>query len=129
MAGKEEAGIVPQHVLVLSRLDYCNSILRLGYLPSTSSVSSRGQLKMRQHGWSLGFVGIRSITDAFISLHCLRVSERILLKTAVRLQLSIISRQRAYVNVIVSYFTRVADVAYRPIDRRGSRRLPSTVSQ
>ena len=81
----------------------------LGYLPTSSSDFSR--LKMLQHGSSTGFVvSYDHITDAPISLHWLRVPERISFKIAVLTYRSLNGSASSYLS---SYFTRVSDVPSR----------------
>jgi hypothetical protein len=65
--------------LVLSRLDYCNSI-GLVWASSLKHLSVSRRCGILLLGWSLTFFNIRRsehVTDALVSLHWLRVAERI----------------------------------------------------
>jgi len=100
--------------LVLSRLDYCNSVL-FG-LPA--NLIQRLQ-SVRNAAARLTFRILRSehITPALISLHWLRVPERIFFKLAVLTYRSIHGTSPSYLQ---SCFTRVSDITSR-------RRLRSSV--
>jgi len=93
--------------LVLSRLDYCNSVL-IG-LPANLI----RRFQSVQNAAARLIFGIRSsehITDALTSLHWLRVPERILFKVAVLTYRALNGSAPAYLS---SYFNRVADVPSR----------------
>ena len=93
--------------LVLSRLDYCNSVL-VG-LPA----SLIQRLQSVQNAAARLIYGIRRsehITDALISLHWLRVPERIAFKVAVLTYRALHGTAPPY---LTSQFTAVADVSTR----------------
>ena len=89
-------------VLVLSRLDYCNNLLinlpasLIQRLQSVQNAASRLIFNMRRS---------EHITDALISLHWLRVPERIIFKVDM-----LTRRRRLY---MTSQFIRVADMPNR----------------
>ena len=93
--------------LVLSRLDYCNSVLAglpanlIQRLQSAQNAAARLIYNIRRYD---------HITDALISLHWLRVPERISFKIAVLTYRSLNGSAPSYLS---SYFTRVADVPRR----------------
>jgi len=94
--------------LVLSRLDYCNSVLfglpanLIQRLQSVQNAAARLIFRIRR---------TEHITPALISLHRLRASERISFKVAVMTYQSIHSTSPSY---LLSCFTRVADKTSRP---------------
>jgi len=93
--------------LVLSRLDYCNIVL-VGL-----SANLIHRLQSVQNAAARLIFGIRRsehVTDALVSLHWLRVPERILFKIAVTTYRAVNGSAPAYLS---SYFTRVADVPSR----------------
>jgi len=90
--------------LVLSRLDYCKTVL----VGLAANLIWR-RFKTLQHGWFLAFA-VLNTTDALASLHWLRVPERILFKVAVLTYRTVNDSAPVYMS---SYFTRVAVVLSR----------------
>jgi len=101
--------------LVLSQLDYCNSVLfglpanLIQRLQSVQNAAARVIFRIRRS---------EHITPALISLHWLRVPERISFKLAVMTYRSTHGTSPSYLK---SYFTRVSDMTSR-------RRLRSSTS-
>jgi len=93
--------------LVFSRLNYCNSVLAglpanlIQRLQSAQNAAARLIYRIRRYD---------HITDALISLHWLRVPERISFKIAVLTYRSLNGSAPSYLS---SYFTSVADVPSR----------------
>ena len=93
--------------LVLSRLDYCNSVLfglpanLIQHLQSAQNAAARLIFRIRRS---------EHITAALITLHWLRVPERTAFKLAVLTYRSIHGTLRDYLQ---SCFTRVADITSR----------------
>ena len=93
--------------LVLSRLDYCNSLLinlpasLIQRLQSVQNAAARLIFNMRRS---------EHITDALISLHWLRVPERIVFKVATLTFRALHGTAPPY---MTSQFTRVADMSNR----------------
>jgi len=91
--------------LVLSRLDYCNSLLinlpasLIQHLQSVQNAPARLIFNMRRS---------EHITDALISLHWLRVPELIIIKVATQTFRALHGMVPPY---ITSHFTRVADMS------------------
>jgi len=95
--------------LVLIRLEYCNSVLAglpanlIQRLQSAQNAAARLIYRIRRYD---------HITDALISLHWLRVPERISFKIACP-DLPLSQRQCSAPSYLSSYFARVADVPSR----------------
>ena len=105
------------NALVLSRLDYCNSLLDACQLDSASSVgtergsTAHGRIRRPEH-----------ITDALFSFQWFCVRERILFKIAVATYRALNGSAPVFPS---SYFTRVTDMPSRQRLRSASSNQPA----